>query len=377
MRCETVNDDRNIMALNLVSGLGPVTWAKLHDALGGPGEIIEAGIDRLRKSGVSEKVALNIFSFDKWDEVDRKLEILDRIGGRIITKGHLEYPKGLVGIHSAPFALYVLGQMEPGDELSVAIVGTRKPGGYGKRIARKLAFQIASSGVTVVSGLAMGIDGQAHKGALDAKGRTIAVLGSGLDTISPSRHADLALKVAENGAVVSEFPPGTVPIPGNFPRRNRLIAGLSTAVMVIEMPEKSGAGITAKYAVEQNKDVLVVPGPIDDPNYFGSHRLIRQGAKPIFETMDVLESVIPDAARKMGGTEPYLVEVSSTLAQRKLTPEKAHVLKEIGSEPIHIDQIAGGAGLTIENVSTILLELELENLVVQLPGKLFRINLEA
>ena len=372
-----MDDDRKNLALNLVPGLGPVGWAKLADTHGGPGEILDAGYEQLRKSGISEKAARAIRGFNAWDEVDRRLETLHRIGGRIISKEHSEYPRSLRAVHAAPMVLYVLGQIEPVDELSVAIVGTRKPGGYGKRVARKLAFQIASSGVTVVSGLALGIDGQAHKGTLDAKGRTIAVLGSGLDNISPPSHMNLAEMVSQNGAVISEFPPGTEPMPGNFPRRNRLIAGLSCAVLVIEMPKRSGAGITAGYAVEQNKDVLVVPGPIDDPNYLGSHQLIRDGATPVFETMDLLERVLPDSARKMGGRQPFLVEVQSIVDKRKLSPEKAQVLKEIGSEPIHIDQIVDSTGLTIENVSTILLELELENLVVQLPGKLFRTNLEA
>ncbi len=367
-------DERSIIALCLVSGLGPVTWRKLSTVLGGVTQVLEVSEQELVQAGATARLAKSIRSFSDWEQVDQRLELLRQSGGRMLIFGQEGYPEPLTHLHDAPMVLFAQGEISPSDEVSVAIVGTRRPSGYGKRIARKLAFQIASSGVTVVSGLALGIDGEAHKGAIDARGRTIAVLGSGLDRLSPARHQELAGLVAQNGAVLTESLPGADPLPGNFPRRNRIVAGLSAAVLVVEMPDKSGAGITAKCAVDQNKDVLVVPGPIDNENFIGSHRWIRDGARPVFDAMDVLENVLPEAARRIGRQTSLLNEVSQGGASMKLPPDQARIFKEIGSDPIHIDTIASNSGLTIENVSTILLELELRNLIVQLPGKLFRLT---
>ena len=365
-------DDRVLMALSLIPGLGPVTWRKLANEFGGTDRILSSSYEQLRQAGAPEKTAEAIRSFSRWDEVDEKLEKLEQIGGRIVAFEDDGYPTPLKQIHDSPMVLFVQGSLLPSDDLAVAMVGTRRASGYGKRIAHKLAFQIAGSGVTIVSGLALGIDTESSKGALDAKGRCIAVLGSGLDVISPSSNRGLAQKIASNGAVITEFPLGEPGYAGNFPRRNRIIAGLAAAVMVIEMPIKSGAQITARYALEQNKDLLVVPGPIDNDGFAGSHQKIREGARPVFDAVDVFESVLPEAARRMGMKEPLLVEVEKGGADCKLPPDQARVFKEIGSEPIHIDTIGRSMGLTIENVLTILLELELRELVIQLPGKMFR-----
>lgn len=370
-------DQRAWIALLLVKGIGPVMGRKLLDAFGHPENILAASAERLRAAGASKAAAQAVTSFDNWKEVDQNLATLERIGAHMVPLGSDAYPRHLAQIHDPPLVLFVKGDLSEQDDLAVAVVGTRRPGGYAKRIARKLSFQIASSGVTIVSGLALGIDGQAHQGAMDAKGRTIAVLGSGLDRISPDSHRPLARVIAQNGAVVSEFLPETEPRPSNFPRRNRVVAGLSASVLVIAMPAKSGAGITAKAAVDQNKDVLIVPGPIDDPDFAGSHRWIRQGARPVFDAMDVLEEVLPDAALRMGREGPLLVDAKSKQENIKLPADQATVYKELGSEPIHIDAIASGSGLTIEQVSTILLELELRNFIVQMPGKMFRLNQEA
>ena len=364
-------DVRALLALTTISGLGPVTWRKLSDVFGQPESILSASYDLLRKAGASEKVAKGICSFSDWATVDRQQERLSQIGAGIVAFGQPEYPQSLVRMHDPPMVLFVKGTILPTDELAVSVVGTRNPGGYGKRIARKLAFQIASSGGTIVSGLALGIDTQAHRGALDAGGRTLAVLGSGLDVVSPQSNRELARVIAENGAVISEFPPGTEPMPGNFPRRNRIIAGLGAAVLVVEMPEKSGAGITARFALDQNKDVLVVPGPIDSPNFAGSHQWIRDGARPVFDAVDVLQIVLPESARRMQRQTPLLTNVKQGETEVQLPKGQAQVLNEIGLDPIHIDRIVEATGLTTGDVLTILLELELNNLVRQLPGKLF------
>ena len=362
------------MALTRIPGLGPVTWRKLAGKLGGADKVLGVSRQRLIHEGASKKVASAIASFSDWEQVDQCLARLREIGGRIIGYGEPDYPANLVPLHDPPMALFVRGTLEPGDALSLAMVGTRKPGGYGKRIARKLAFQIASSGVTVVSGLALGIDTESHKGALDAGGRTLAVLGSGLDVPSPPSNRSLAEKIANNGAVISEFPPGTEPFPGNFPRRNRILAGLATAVMVVQMPGKSGAHITASFALEQGKDVLVVPGPIDDAGFAGSFRLLRDGALPVFEAMDALEAVLPQEALRAAREKPIVKKVSHGRTTVKLPADQGGVLELLTSDPIHLDEIVSRSGLTIEKVLTILLELELRNLIEQMPGKRFRRN---
>jgi DNA processing protein len=365
-------DQQALMALSMVPFLGPVSWRKIAGNLGESEEILGASRQRLIQAGASKKVADSIRAFNDFKSVDQKLKVLESLGARMVPANSPEYPRPLLDLHDSPMVLFVLGEISPADEVALAMVGTRKAGGYGLRIARKLAFQIASSGITVVSGLAEGIDSQSHAGALDAKGRTIAVLGNGLEVSMRGTRGKLAEKIGKNGAVISEFPPGTPGHKGNFPRRNRLIAGLATALCVVEAPARSGASITVRFALEQGKDVLVVPGPIDDPGFEGSHRWLREGAKPALSAMDLIESVLPEAARRMP-VEPALVGSPKSLKSPvKLPPEQARVLDAIGSEPVHVDAIAESAGLTIENVLTILTELELGNFVVQLPGKSFR-----
>jgi len=370
-------DNKILMALSMISSMGPVHWKRLSQTLGGEENLIGASRKKLKEAGATDRIADQLSSFSNWDEVSKNLHALENVGGRIIHIDQDEYPRHLKKTRDAPRVLFVIGRIKPEDELSLAVVGTRKAGDYGQRIARKLSGQIAGSGVTIVSGLALGVDGEAHRGALGAKGRTIAVLGSGIDNIYPKEHRALGKQIAGQGAVISEFPPGRAPMAFNFPRRNRIIVGLSIAILVVAMPKKSGAGITARYAVDQNKDVFVVPGPIDDPVFAGSVKWLKDGAKPVYEAMDVLESILPEGARRMDAQTSLFDEVTKRMPKPDLSKNQASVFKELGSEPIHIDDISSSSGLTTELVSTILLELELKNLVIQMPGKLFRKKLEA
>lgn len=369
-------DPRTKMALSMVYSMGPVHWRRLAGELGGEASLLEVSEERLLKSGATAKIAKDLSTFDQWEKVDESLDILDSINARIIHIDDPEYPEPLKKLRDAPMVLFVRGAIKPEDELALGIVGTRKPGDYGLRIAKKLSNQIAGSGVTIISGLALGIDGEAHRGALGAKGRTIAVLGSGIDKISPPSHNALGTKIIKSGAVISEFPPGTPPNPFNFPRRNRIIAGLSAGVLAVAVPAKSGAGITIKYAIDQNKDVFIVPGPIDDKNFTGSHKWIREGATAVFEAMDVLEKLVPDAARRMGRELNLNANDSEPLPRPKLPPDLDAIFTLLGVDPVHIDNIAQDAHLTSKQVSTILLELELRGLAVQMPGNMYRINTE-
>ena len=366
------SEARNWLALCLVRGLGPVGWLRLHHEFGGPDAILGASVSSLRQAGAGDKVASAIASFNEWDRVDQGLDLLDGLDARMVSIDEPEYPEALRQMHDPPPVLFVRGKLTVGDEMALAVVGTRKAGEYGLHAARMLSYHVAASGVTIISGLALGIDAQAHWGAINAKGRTVAVLGSGLDAPGPAANRELADGIADNGAIVTEFPPQVAPHPGNFPRRNRIIAGLSTAILVVESPKKSGSLITVKYALEQGKEVLVVPGRIDDPNFEGSHQLIREGAKPVFHATDILEIAVPEAARRMETTEPFVVEVSSRKAKEKLPADLARVYGEVGVEPIDVDAVARKAGLTSAEVLSILLELELRNLVQQLPGKRYK-----
>ena len=379
MECEAVDmaDKKTQMALSMIHSLGPVHWERLAKSLGGEENLLGASHQKLIDAGATKRIADGLSSFSDWEGVKKNFDALDRIGGRMLHIDNEEYPTQLKTLRDAPRVLFVLGEIKPEDQLSVGVVGTRRAGDYGNRISRKLSQQIAGLGVTIISGLALGVDGAAHTGALDANGRTLAVLGSGIDNIYPKGHKALAGQIAKQGAVISEFPPTRPPHAFNFPRRNRIIVGLSVAVLVIAMPQKSGAQITARYAVEQNKDVFVVPGPIDDPAFAGSIKWLKDGAKPVYDAMDVLENVLPDAARRMDIQTSFLNAIGKSKAPPDLPADQALVFKEIGAQPIHIDEISNAVDLTTGQVSTILLELEIKNLVVQLPGKLFRIQMEA
>ncbi len=261
-------------------------------------------------------------------------------------------------IDQPPPVLYTIGELTPQDEWAVAIVGTRKATHYGQQAAEETAAFLAQNGVTVVSGLARGIDSIAHRAALDAGGRTIAVLGSGVDRIYPAENRNLAQTMSSRGAVISDYPLGTPPEAGNFPPRNRIIAGLSIAVVVVEAGERSGASITANYALEQGREVFAVPGNIYSPQSKGTNRLIRNGAHPLLAPEDLLEVL-------------NLTMVTEHQKARIVLPAnavEAAIFEALGHEPIHVDQIGQQAKLPIEQVSAALTMMELKGMVRQVGG---------
>jgi len=357
------------LALARVPGVGGVLFRKLVGQMGSPEAVFAADTARLRQvSGVGERTARAIKSYDGWPEVEAEIERMRELDVRLLPLEDAGYPVNLREIHDPPVHLYVRGEILARDALAMAVVGSRNASPYGSKVTRKLAANMARAGVTVVSGMARGIDSFAHRGALGAGGRTIAVLGCGVDVVFPRSNADLVEEIAASGAVVSEFPLGTEPRPENFPKRNRIISGLSLGVLLVEAGAKSGALITASCALDQGRDVFAVPGSVEDPRNAGSHWLIKQGARIVDSAGDVLREILPQD--RSGG------ERGRPAAAAGLTEEERRVLTKMDSDPIHIDDIVRRTGMPVSRLSGILLSFELRGLVEQLPGKLFRRTVE-
>jgi DNA processing protein len=346
------------VALNMVKGIGAVRMQALLDCFGDAQSAWNARASDLRSAGLTERVVQNLVKLR--GEVDLALvwERIQKRGIQVITRQDEHYPRRLKEIDQSPPVLYTCGDLTPGDEWAVAIVGTRRVTGYGRAITEELTDYLARNGVTVVSGLARGVDAVAHETALRAGGRTIAVLGSGVDRIYPPEHRPLAERIAGQGAVLSDYSPGTPPESVNFPPRNRIISGLSLATVVIEAGETSGALITARFAAEQGRDVFAIPGPIYASQSKGTNRLIQQGARPLLKVDEVLE-------------ELNLQQVQEYRQASLVIPAdavEASLLKLIGPQPVHIDDILAESSLPIEQVSATLTLMELKGLVRQTGG---------
>jgi DNA processing protein len=282
------------LTLALVPDVGPLLRQRLLESFGDAAQVLAASRDQLQQvPGIGAKISTNIVQADQLVDLDAQLALVHQHGLRIWFPADAQYPPLLRQIHDPPGVLFGRGDLEPADELAVAIVGTRRPSRYGLQQAEQLAHHLARAGVTVVSGLARGIDAAAHRGALAAGGRTIAVLGCGVLRNYPAEHAELARSVAAQGCVISEVPPTMGPARGLFPQRNRIISGLSLGTVVVEAGDRSGALITARLAMEQNREVFAVPGQIDQPQSAGPHQLLRDGAKLVTSADDVLEELGP------------------------------------------------------------------------------------
>lgn len=308
--------------------------------------------------GLSQK-QMEIFNKHRSDTSLAKVhDQLSKMNISVITYSDVNYPFLLKEIYNQPSVLFVRGKI-PRNELTIAIVGTRKPTPYGKMIAEKLAEELAAYDVTIVSGLARGIDTFAHKGAL-LKGSTIAVLGCGVDTVYPPENAQLMHNIIENGAVISEFPPGTPPQAGHFPARNRIISGLSQGVLVVEAAERSGSLITSDFALEQGRDVFAVPGPITSKNSVGCHYLIKNGAKLTAKALDILEE--------------YGFSVTIQEQVNNHSTIELLVLDLLSHIPVHLEEILANTKFEIGKLSKILINLELANSIKQLPGQYYILN---
>ncbi len=362
-------DIRHWIALNMIPGVGGATFRRLVKFFGSPGNALNASLSDLsRIRGLTPAVCESIVQHRGKIPIEQEMDAVEQHGCRVITMQDQLYPANLKAIYDPPHVLYVKGEMLPGDSLSVAVVGTRSASSYGKTVAEKLSNHLAARGVTVVSGMAYGIDTAAHKGALSANGRTIAVMGNGLDVVYPSRNARLFEEIVSSGAAISEFPMGTQPLRSNFPRRNRLISGLSLGTLVVEAPERSGALITADCALEQGREVFAVPGQILSEMSSGTHNLIKQGAKLVESVEDILEELPSHALLPM---EEEDLEIEEKRVELQLSEEEYPVWEAVSVSPIHIDDISRQAGLPPYKVSAALVMLELKGLVQQLAGKMF------
>jgi DNA processing protein len=348
-------DLRYWIGFHLTPGVGAARIGRLVERFGSVAAAWTATERELRAAGLPFDVVTALLAERAKIDLDRELERLARHEVQALTLDDAEYPRLLRHIASPPPILYVRGQLQPSDELAVAIVGTRRATGYGTDLAARLAGDLASAGVTIVSGLALGIDTAAHRATLDAGGRTIAVFGCGLDTIYPPRNRNLAERIAGSGALVSEYPLGTRPDARNFPVRNRLISGLSRAVLVVEAPLKSGALITTAFAADQGRDVYAVPGSALSPASAGCHQLIRDGATLVTSAEHVLAELDVASAKAQTQTR---IELPATDGERIL-------LAIVGAEPRHVDELCHESGLPIHEASGTLLALELKGLVRQ------------
>src|SRR5436189_4611980 len=355
------------IALNMLPTMGPVRLRKLLEVFETPERVLAARRDALRAvEGIGPDVADQIVNWETIVDLPAELERIRQFGAKVITAESPLYPRQLREIHAPPLVLYVWGELSERDQHAIAVIGSRRTTHYGMESAKKLSYQLAYAGLTVISGLARGIDTAAHQGALAAKGRTIAVIGSGVSKLYPPENRALAEKICNgNGAVVSEFSMEIEPDRQTFPMRNRIISGWSHGILVVEAGVNSGALITASQALEQGRAVYAVPGHINAPSAIGSKRLIQQGAKLVMDGKDIAE----DAHILLADTKP-----SPQAAARPLPPlsdEERRVYDAIEATETPIDEIATKSNLPSSTVSSTLLGLELKRLVKQLPGKYF------
>ncbi|MCC7422894.1 MAG: DNA-protecting protein DprA [Planctomycetaceae bacterium] len=361
-------DVLDALRLAMIPGVGPRLRESLLAALGSPAAILTAAREvLLQVEGIGPKLANSIIENRHPADARREWVECQARNIDLRLRGTPAYPPSLEKIPDPPSVLYVQGTLEPRDQVAVAIVGSRRCTAYGRRQAERLARGLANAGMTIISGLARGIDGCAHRGALAVGGRTIAVTATGLTKIYPPEHADLARDISRQGALVTESPLGQEPIKGLFPQRNRIISGLSLGVVLVEASRNSGALHTARHAMEQGRDVFAVPGPIDNLESEGCHDLIRDGAALVRGVDDILESLGP--LMKPVAMSPG-EEVRSPRELTLNEPERL-VLNAVTNDPQHLDNITRSCGIEVSRVSSTLLILEMKRLVRRLPGSLF------
>lgn len=368
------------VSLNLVGDIGGIRLKRLLEFFGKPQDILKAPAEKLRAvSGIGKEIAHKICALKK-EDLDKELRSAKKLGLEIMTFEDEGYPENLKTIYDPPIVLYVKGELRAEDRLSLGIVGSRRASYYGLNTAEKFAYDLSQKGFTIVSGMARGVDTCAHKGALKAGGRTIAVIGSGFNHLYPPENKELSEEIAKNGAVISEFPLDAKPLREHFPQRNRVISGLSLGILVVEAAKNSGALITADFALEQGREVFALPGKVDSATSFGTNGLIKQGAKLVSGVEDIVEefglgfapcvmrhgikeknprSIAESAERMVESAGPDLLDLEAVL------------YGWISDQPIALDEIAERAALSIPSILDILLKLQLKKMIKQLPGKQF------
>ena len=373
------------LALGRVKGIGNLTYKALVDEFHEPETIFEAPLKRLEQTpGNGKKLSQAIKGFNEWNWVENEISLIEKHGVTFLTLRHTDFPKALLSIPDPPPYLYVKGTICREDDNAIAVVGTRLPTPYGIAVAEKISGEMAGLGVTIVSGMARGIDSAAHRGAIAGKGRTIAVLGSGIDVAYPPENKKLYQDIISNGAVVSEFPMGTPPLAANFPQRNRIISGLTRGVLVVEASLKSGSLITARLALDYGRDVFALPGSITSSKSKGTNKLIKDGAKLVEDARDILEEL--SMLHKSGNSTVFPVisdihvgdsehkdlsrQHSKGKLEIRLSLEEEKIINLL-DEPCPIDRIIQNTGFSASRISSLLLDMELKGLIEQQPGKQF------
>ncbi len=368
-----------LIVLNAIVGLTNTRIVKLIEYFGSAQNVLAASLESLISSQIlSADVAGVVVSFPKDSFLRSEKALIEKNRLTVLSFSDEGFPLKLKEIPDSPIVLYVKGDVSVLNDLSVAIVGSRKASLYGISTANQIASRLAEYGFIIVSGLARGIDTAAHKGALQGKGKTIGVLGHGFSYVYPPENKELYEETASHGAIISEFAMDTPPIPFNFPRRNRIVSGLSMGVVVVEAAEKSGALITADFALEQGREVFAVPGKIDSLTSRGVNNLIRQGAKLVMGVEDILEELKGDVAASVRGGSQR-VEDNAIPSQPQyvipageLSVDESFLLDQMSDIPIHFDELSQKCSAQIINVSSLLFKLELKKVIKQLPGKYFQ-----
>lgn len=359
--------------LSSIPGMGAKRSQQLMDMFGSPENIWRASEKELQSVNSVPGTVISRLRDKKFrEDVEMHLESIYRNNIKVVHLEHQDYPAYLKNIYDPPLVLYTKGSLR--NDKMVAVVGSRKATPYGLDTAERISCELSRRGITVVSGMARGVDSYAHRGALTAGGRTVAVLGCGPDIVYPPENGEIMEKIVDSGAVISEYLPGTSPLPQNFPARNRIISGMSYGVVIIEANEKSGSLITANFALEQGREVFAVPGNVTSNNSKGTNKLIKDGAKMVTDVEDILEElkffeihINNDSINTVKKAEPDSRYIN-------LSAEEKKIVKCLEYEPLHIDLLEAKSGLSMCEINAILVMLELQGVVKQLPGKVFQLN---
>ena len=361
-----MNRKEAFIGLNMVPGLGYKRVTQMLEVFGEPQRIFKASSEKLKQFyGIGEEISRAIKEW-KEDKLKEDLKLIQKFKVKVVTFEEEDYPPNLKILYDPPLVLYIRGEVTEDDRLAIGVVGARYPSIYGLSMAEKLGRELSAREFTIVSGLARGIDSASHRGALKAGGRTIGVLGSGVDRIYPPENKELANQIIENGALVSEFPMATIPDKANFPKRNRIISGLSLGVVVVEAAQRSGSLITASFALEQGRLVFAVPGRADSVKSEGTHNLIKEGAILVQDVEDIIKEIEP----MLGGFK--LKQGHTPLVKNpSLSEDEARVLNFISKEGQHIDELISKSQSPPGLVSACLLRLQLKGLIKECPGKIY------
>lgn len=367
------------IALNMIRGIGPRTANHLLKLFGSPAQVFAASRLALEKEGLKPETIAELHSSEILDKAGAEIERLDALGAQVITIEDDDYPELLREIYDPPIALYVRGDLPKATaQPALAIVGSRRCSTYGINCAQSLSRDLAARGLTIISGMARGIDAAGHRGALEAAGQTVAVVGTGLERTYPKEHDKLQDEIIASGAVISEFPLGTPPLPQNFPYRNRILSGLCFGVLIIEAAEHSGSLITARLAYEHGREVFAVPGNITSQTSFGPNFLIKDGAKLVQQWQDVIEELPLELKEKILGvrrklkTDAQSDDAQSTFDVVEYSASERRVLDLLAADvPAHIDQLLASCELSSGELMSALLGLEMKDRIRQLPGKSF------